>query len=165
VSGLATLYLPPSEDTDLESTGTLSSTGWQVRQHAQPLQVQAARFDEYADARSLTVDLIKIDVEDFEADVLEGMSAVIQRDRPFIVSEILPRNREHKNEHTRQVISQLDYSAYWITPCGLIRVTRFDFERSNTNFLLSPVSLQGEVLEGPSRLWELRHSQDAPAVA
>jgi hypothetical protein len=105
----------------------------------------------------MKIDLMKIDVEDFEADVLIGMQETIRRDHPFIVCEILPRNREHKNERTREVIQSLGYTAYWITPAGLIRVSRFDFEREFTNFLLSPVSLPGEVVDDPRHLWELRH--------
>jgi len=155
-SGSATFYLPPSEGKDLESTGTLSQNSWQVRQHAQPLQVNAVRLDDYESSHPMRVDLIKIDVEDFEADVLHGMEGLIRRDRPFIVCEILPRNREHRNERTRQALQALGYAAYWITPSGYIRVTRFDFEREFTNFLLSPVSIPGEVLTDPSALWQLK---------
>jgi FkbM family methyltransferase len=157
-SGPATLYLPPGGGKDLESTATLSSNSWQVRQHAQPLKVEAVTFDDYESRRPLRVDLVKIDVEDFEADVLRGMERVIRRDRPFIVCEILPRNREHKNERTRQVIESLNYTAYWITSGGFVRVSRFDFERPFTNFLLSPVSVEQEVLPDPLNLWALRQT-------
>jgi FkbM family methyltransferase len=155
-SGTATFYLPKGEGKDFESTGTLAPNSWQVRQHAQPLPVLATRFDEYESNHPMKVDLIKIDVEDFEAEVLLGMERVVRRDKPFIVCEILPRNREHKNESTRQVIDALNYTPYWITPYGYIRVTRFDFERELTNFLLSPVSVADEVLRDPSVLWELK---------
>jgi Methyltransferase FkbM domain len=107
----------------------------------------------------MRVDLIKIDVEDFEAEVLQGMLGVLGRDRPFIVCEILPRNREHKNENTRQILQQLGYTPYWITPQGYIRVSRFDFERLTTNFLLSPVAAPGEALADPAPLWEFRQEQ------
>jgi hypothetical protein len=111
------------------------------------------------------VDLIKIDVEDFEADVLRGMVGIVRRDQPFIVCEILPRNREHKNERTLQALESLDYTAYWMTPSGYIRVSRFDFERDSTNFLLSPVSVPGEVLSDPNPLWEARQRQARAGVA
>lgn len=157
-SGIATLYLPAAEEgKDLESTGTLATNSWQVRKHAQPLQVEAMRLDDYESRHRMRVDLIKIDVEDFEANVLLGMESVIRRDLPFIVCEILPRNREHKNERTRAVIESLGYTAYWITSAGYIRVSRFDFDRQFTNFLLSPVSLPDEVVDHPRGLWELRH--------
>jgi FkbM family methyltransferase len=155
-SGVATIYLPEAEGKDLESTGTLAANSWQVRQHARPLPVDAVRFDEYESRRPMKIDLVKIDVEDFEAEVLLGMEGIVRRDKPFIVCEILPRNREHKNERTRQVIQSLGYTPYWITPSGYIRVSRFDFEREFTNFLLSPVSVPGEVMRDPSPLWELK---------
>ena len=155
-SGVSTFYVPDAEGKDLESTGTLSVNSWQVRQHARPLQVATIRFDEYELSHPMRVDLIKIDVEDFEADVLHGMERVIRRDKPFIVCEILPRNREHRNERTRQVIQSLNYTPYWITPAGYIRVSHFDFERAFTTFLLSPVSVPAEVLPDPSLLWELK---------
>jgi FkbM family methyltransferase len=155
-SGTATLYLPSAEGKDLESTGTLAVNSWQVRQKAQPLQVETIRLDDYEARHPMRVDLIKIDVEDFEADVLLGMQGVILRDKPFIVCEILPRNREHKNERTRQVIESLNYTPYWITPSGHVRVSRFDFERELTSFLLSSVSTPDEVLLDLGLLWELR---------
>jgi FkbM family methyltransferase len=164
-SGSATLYLPSSESKDLESTGTLSGSGWQVRQKAQPVQVQSIRFDDYEAAHPMSVDLIKIDVEDFEADVLQGMSRVLRRDRPFVVCEILPRNREHKNERTREVLQALGYSIYWITSSAYIRVTRLDFEREFTNFLLSPVATPEEVLADPRPLWDAKQYESRTVVA
>jgi FkbM family methyltransferase len=155
-SGTATMYLPASTGKDFESTGTLSSNSWQVRQKAQPLQVETVRLDDFESRHPMQVDIVKIDVEDFEASVLEGMQRIVQRDLPFIVCEILPRNREHKNERTRQVVASLNYTPYWITPSGYVRVSRFDFEREFTNFLLSPVSTADEVLQDLAILWDLR---------
>ena len=155
-TGVASFYLPQAEGQDLESTGTLASSSWQVRHRSPSLQIQTIRFDEYESHHPIKVDLVKIDVEDFEADVLLGMEETVRRDKPFIVCEILPRNREHKNERTREVIRSLNYTPYWITPWGYIRVSRFDFERESTNFLLSPVSTPDEVLNDPSSLWALK---------
>jgi len=67
----------------------------------------------------MQVDLVKIDVEDFGADVLAGMQEVIRRDRPFIVCEVLPPG--HRNERTRDILAALGYQPYWITPSGYIR--------------------------------------------
>jgi FkbM family methyltransferase len=157
-SGTATFYLPPAEGMDVASTGTLADNGWQVRQKAQPLQVETIRLDDYELRHPMRVDLIKIDVEDFEAEALRGMERIIRRDKPFIVCEILPRNREHKNENTRRVIEMLNYTPFWVTSAGYIRVSRFDFERPFTNFLLSPVATEDEVLQDPAVLWERRGS-------
>lgn len=119
--------------------------------------VEVIRFDDYERTHPMRVDLVKIDVEDFEADVLEGMYATIQRDRPFIVCEILPRNKEHRNERTRKLVEALNYTAYWITASGYVRVSRFDFERKDSkDFLLSPISTASEIIDDLTVLFELR---------
>jgi len=117
------------------------------------------RFDDFERAHPMKVDLIKIDVEDFEAGVLAGMEQTIRRDRPFIICEILPRL--HRNERTRQIIESLGYTPYWITRAGLVRVSRFDFERrSSQDFLLSPVSVPGEVVTDLGVFLALRNSNN-----
>jgi FkbM family methyltransferase len=158
----ATLYVPDAEGKDCEATGTLATNSWQVRQGAPGHVVETIQFDDYEARHPMKVDLIKIDVEDFEADVLAGMPRIIKRDRPFIVCEILPRNKEHRNERTRQVVESFNYVPYWITPSGYIRVSRFDFERTDDrDFLLSPVSIPGEILTDLNLLWEQRQKSGA----
>ena len=155
-SGRATFFLPKSEDLDIESSGTLTDSGWQATQGSPLiLDVEALRFDEYEAHHPMRVDVIKIDVEDFEADVLEGMQEVIRRDQPFIVCEVLPR--AHRNRRTRETVEALNYQAYWITSAGYIRVPNFDFSRNQfTDFLLSPVSTSDVVLSTLEVLWELK---------
>jgi FkbM family methyltransferase len=162
VSGRATLFLPPGEGLDVESTGTLASDSWQSRKGSPRLEVETVRFDEYEARYPMRVDLIKIDVEDFEADVIEGMQKIILRDRPFIVCEILPRL--HGNQRTRRIVEALNYQPYWITSAGYIKVPRFDFERGNfTDFLLSPVSTPDIVLDKLDVLWDLKqHRVERP---
>jgi FkbM family methyltransferase len=156
-SGAATFFLPSTESKDSESTGTLVADSWQSRQHSPTIALQTTRFDDFERTHPMKIDLVKIDVEDFEAGVLAGMERTIRRDRPFIICEILPR--EHRNERTRQVVESLGYTAYWITPVGYIRVSRFDFERRfSQDFLLSPVSLPGEVITDLESFWALRES-------
>ena len=153
-TGTATLYLPSSESNDLEATGTLAAGSWQASRQSPAMEVRAARFDDLLPLPA-KVDLVKIDVEDFEASVLMGMKQTIRRDRPFIVCEILPRS--HRNEKTRQVLASLEYTAYWITSSGYIRVSSFDFERSDSrDFLLCPVAPTGEVVSDPAVFWDLR---------
>jgi FkbM family methyltransferase len=160
-SGDAKFYLPQGEGKDCEATGTMAADSWQVRHGSPHFQVQAIRFDDYDSLHPIKVDLVKIDVEDSEADVLTGMQRTIRRDRPFIVCEILPRNKEHKNERTRQIVESLRYTAYWITPGGWIRVSRFDFERGGCkDFLLSPVSAGEEVVTDLDLLWKLRRTSE-----
>jgi FkbM family methyltransferase len=167
-SGNANLYVPSSEGADFETTGTLATNSWQVRKGSAAVQVDAMRFDDYECVHPMKIDLIKIDVEDFEADVLEGMSATVRRDRPFIICEILERNREHRNERTRRLIENWNYTPYWIAPSGYIRVSRFDFPRKDSqDFILSPVSSRDEIIDNPSVLFEARSSlgkHDLPGI-
>lgn len=156
-TGIGVFNIPQSAGRDYETTGTLAPSGWQVRQGSPCAQVETIRFDDYERSHPMRVDLMKIDVEDFEADVLEGMYSTINRDRPFIVCEILARNKEHRNERTRQVIKALNYTAYWITNSGYVRVSRFDFERTDfQDFVLSPVSTDHEILDDLTVLLEAR---------
>lgn len=143
---------------DQEATGTLVSDSWQHRNGSQPLEIDAERFDEYESRSPTRVDLIKIDVEDFEADVLEGMQHTIRRDRPFIACEVLPRL--HRNQRTRKIVEALNYQPYWITPTGYVRVAGFDSSRSHfTDFLLSPVSTSDVVVDSLDVLWDLRKAE------
>lgn len=157
-SGRATLFLPAHDGIDPETTGTLAAESWQARKSAPRVEVEAIRFDEYEAQHPMRTDLVKIDVEDFESDVLDGMRSVIMRDRPFIVCEILPR--QHGNQRTRALVESFQYQPYWITPAGYVRVGRFDFNRGNwTDFLLSPVSTPDTVIDDLSTLVELRRAR------
>ncbi len=159
-SGKATFFLPCAEGKDLDSAGTLVADGWQATKNSPRMQVETVRFDDYEKRCPMPVDLIKINVEDFEADVLAGMHEVIQRDRPFIVCEVLPR--AHRNQRTQEIVAALQYQPYWITPSGYIRVSRFDFDRGDfQNFLLSPVSTPDIVLQNLEVLWDLRYARPA----
>lgn len=158
-TGSATLYLPRPEGRDYETTGTLVADSWQSRQRSPEITVETTRFDDFEYAHPMKVDLVKIDVEDFEAGVLAGMEQTIRRDRPFIICEILPR--QHRNERTRQIVDAMGYTPYWITRAGLIRVSHFDFERrASQDFLLSPVSVPGEVVTDLGVFWASRVSTD-----
>jgi FkbM family methyltransferase len=154
-SGKATFFLPKGADSDAESTGTLVSDGWQSRKGAPSMEVETMSFDDFETTHPMKVDLVKIDVEDFEAAVLHGMQDTIRRDRPFIVCEILPR--DHKNEETRKLIEDLGYTPYWITAGGsYVRVADFDFPRETCDFLLSPVTAKTSILSDLSELWKLK---------
>jgi FkbM family methyltransferase len=135
-TGKAEFYLPPSQSRDVESTGTLAEKSWQSRKEHTTLQVDTVKFDDFEAARSVPLQLVKIDVEDAEAKVLSGMARSIARDRPLIICEILPR--QHHNLRTLEVIRDLGYTAYWITSVGYVRVSNFEFERTAPDFLLSP---------------------------
>lgn len=153
-TGTATFYLPSTDSKDCEASGTLVADSWQSRKRSPQIAVETMRFDDFERSHPMKVDLVKIDVEDFEAGVLAGMEQTIQRDRPFIICEIL--GRTHRNERTWQVVESLRYTPYWITGSGYIRVSRFDFERrSSQDFLLSPVAVPEEIIADLESFWAL----------
>lgn len=163
-TGRATLFLPEAEGGETETTGTLAADSWQARKGATRIEVETVRFDDYEIHHPMRVDLVKIDVEDFEADVLEGMRGVIARDRPFIVCEVLPR--AHGNKRTLDIVESFNYQPYWITSAGYIKVPKFDFaRRAHTDFLLSPVSTHDIVLELPTVLWDLNRPRVSGGTA
>lgn len=154
-SGTGSLFLPEGEGLDIESTGTLAAESWQSKTGSPRIEIKTIRFDEYAAQHSNAIELIKIDVEDFEADVLDGMRETVARHRPFMVCEVL--SRPHKNARTLDFVQALNYQPYWITSAGYVKVSTFDFERRQyTDFLLSPVSDSAVVLGNLEVLWRLR---------
>jgi len=160
-TGKAKFLLPEGESSDCEATGTLVTDGWQGRIKAPSFDVDTTTFDDFERGHPMKVDVVKIDVEDFEAGVLAGMDSTIRRDRPFIVCEIL--QRQHKNEETRKIVGSLGYTPYWIprTNC-YVRVSHFDFKREfATDFLLSPVDI-GEVFTNLEDLWAVYQGKRPP---
>jgi len=154
-SGKAVFFLPKGVDADTESTGTLVADGWQSRKGAPAMEVETISFDVFEVSHPMKIEIVKIDVEDFEAAVLRGMQNTIRRDRPFVVCEIMPR--EHKNEETRKLIEDVGYTTYWITSGGsYVRVADFDFPRESCDFLLSPVAAKAPILRDLTELWKLK---------
>ena len=89
------------------------------------LEVETVRLDEYETRHPMRVDLIKIDVEDFEANVLEGMQKIIMRDRPFIVCEVLPRL--HRNQRICKIVEALNYQTLLDHARGLYQGSQVRF--------------------------------------
>jgi len=50
--------------------------------------VETITLDDYVEVKSLKPDLIKIDVEEAESLVLEGMTGILDRDKPGIIIEV-----------------------------------------------------------------------------
>ncbi|MDQ2658388.1 MAG: FkbM family methyltransferase, partial [Bacteroidota bacterium] len=73
--------------------------------------VRAERLDEYIKTLNLSsIDLVKVDTEGTENMVLEGMSSIIQRDKPIIICETLFNNIEAKLEEIMKLHGYLFYN-------------------------------------------------------
>lgn len=84
--------------------------GFGVRESLSGTSVQTATLDGLALER---VALIKVDVEGFEAHVIEGARATITRDRPLLYVE---NDRAEKSPALIDTIQKLGYRLYWHLP-------------------------------------------------
>ncbi|MEK6406925.1 MAG: FkbM family methyltransferase [Acidobacteriota bacterium] len=83
------------------------------------------------------VDLVKIDTESTEPQVLRGMIETLQRDRPFIVCEVLGRGSERELE---EALSSIGYRYYHLTPRGPILRERIEGHPEWLNYLFTTLS-------------------------
>jgi FkbM family methyltransferase len=139
--GRATLYQPTQSTAILEeSASTLREDSWQSRrQERQEIPVEVETMDTFLARVGIAGRLlIKIDVEDFESQVLAGATETLKTRRPVIVCEILPR--EHGNRETWSVIDGHGYVPFAITPTGCFRIGQEDLVggRSFLDVLLVP---------------------------
>jgi FkbM family methyltransferase len=97
--------------------------------------VAVTRVDDFVAARALHADLIKLDVEGFEPDALEGMAQTLQRDRPSLLIEVLPGSSERLLAQLQGLV-QAGYGYYLLTDDGLIESRSAVRPRDNRNVLL-----------------------------
>jgi FkbM family methyltransferase len=139
--GEATIFLPIVDGgMEEETTGTLRKDSWQHSKAHETYVVSTRKLDSVLlgkDARAL----IKIDVEDYEANVLKGAAKVLRTVKPIIVCEILPR--AHGNQQTFDILQENDYLLFGISASGLMRFAKLDLlgNRPFTDFLLVPASI------------------------
>jgi FkbM family methyltransferase len=80
--GEAILHVPQSEDT---SWSSLSARSFE---EGDPVPVRVVDLDSVVSARSLRPTFVKIDVEGFELDVIDGMAGVLAGARPVVLCEV-----------------------------------------------------------------------------
>jgi FkbM family methyltransferase len=94
-------------------------------------------LDKYLDSKSAP-DLIKVDVEGFEFEVMLGSQAIITKDKPTIVIELLRKWMKPFNRHPQDVIDLLvpkGYLVYAIQENGLKAIHIIDDSTVENNFL------------------------------
>lgn len=142
--GQSTIYLPIVDSTiEEESTATLRKDSWQSKKPNRiEFQVKTQKLDTFFKSHKVTAPLvIKIDVEDFEYNVLKGAYNTLVTHKPVIVCEIL--QREHGNQDTYDFLTACEYSIFAITQNGLFGLLKDDFfnPRNFNDFLLIPNSM------------------------
>lgn len=111
VSGWSTLAIEPSE-------------GFTFLQKAGKRLVKVVTLDDYCLQQDLIPSLIKIDVEGFETQVLQGACTLLKRTRPIIVIEMNPMRLESAGSSATQLaehLHEIGYELFHIDPSKLPR--------------------------------------------
>lgn len=106
--GAAVLY-----EADRADDGSHSIIAGVPAQTLRPRQVRVVTLDDYASTSNCRPALIKIDVEGYEARVLDGASRLLATDpRPFVVLETGDRLADLIGESARSVLGRLEAMGY-----------------------------------------------------
>jgi FkbM family methyltransferase len=85
------------------------------------------------------VDLVKIDVEGFEADVLRGMQRVVAENSPHIIMEY----SDETSPVAGEILDQYGYDIFHLRESGPMRVETFAFDNNFKNYLAKPRAKNG----------------------
>jgi FkbM family methyltransferase len=153
--GTIVLHVPATK----ASLPTSASTVEEFRGESQPITVPAISLDRYVQQHGIEhVDLMKIDTETTEYQVLEGAAALLQRDEPAMVCEVLPQTPEPAIiPALERLLRPLGYRYFWITAAGLQETARPLGDEQNVfnNYLFIP----------PRRMSQVAHLIAAGPVA
>jgi len=125
---------------------TSSSLSYEFMRRADDLTVSSVpviTLDRFVKENNIDrVDLVKIDTESTEPQVLRGMNRTLQRDKPFVVCEVLGRGCERELE---EALRPIGYRYYHLTPGGPVLRERIEGHPEWLNYLftiLSPAEVQ-----------------------
>jgi FkbM family methyltransferase len=138
-----TFYPPTGAN---QGTGTLGDT-LPGNASANPIDVQVVRGDDFFAANRLpSISLLKMDVEGYELNVLEGLKQTLLRDRPPILMEILREPSSGSDSRKATSVKSLLYPDHLLFEVGISRgqYTLRPFSMGSTEeALVLPIELSG----------------------
>jgi hypothetical protein len=101
-------------------------------------KVQVVRLDDLIEKLEVKqVDFVKIDVEGFESEVLDGMKRTIEKYKPIIFCEIHGENKANPDPAaTLSFMADLGYTAFALESGELRQTTSHD--GANINYIFAP---------------------------
>lgn len=136
--GDAPFYCHPNTHSGIPSTSGLSKMFFELPYYVDAgmsprITARVIRLDDFVKERRIArVDLVKIDTETTEPDVLRGMSAVLKRDRPDLIFEVLPWL--DTDERIDEILRPLDYRYYLLTGHGVQERSHISGEQTHRNY-------------------------------
>ena len=130
---------------------TDSSSCQGFRDQVEEYRLPTTTLDAFSNSRQMSrVDLLKIDAEATEAKVIRGALQTIQKDRPFIICEVL-ENIDHG--YLEQSLRSLNYGFYHITPERLHRHAHLQgsLNVEQRNYLFVPAGKEAALAERCAR--------------
>lgn len=132
-AGMAEFYHINAE---LPTSSSLSHDFMKQADDLRCSQVSVISLDEFAERQGIGgVDLVKIDTETTEPEVLQGMTGILERDRPDILCEVL--HGRGTGELLERALGPRGYHFYLLTPDGPQRHDHILGHPEWLNYLLS----------------------------
>jgi FkbM family methyltransferase len=131
-SGQTRFFTDPER---LPTSSGLSERFFRETAHV-PISVRVERLDDLLDSEGVgSVGLMKIDTESTEPDVIDGARRSIERDRPFIVCEVLSEAAAAALDDRRK---DLGYRSYALSETGPVAEERIRPDPVRLNHLFVP---------------------------
>jgi FkbM family methyltransferase len=140
-NGIATLHHAAA---GIPSDSTLADGAFVENDAVATTTVPVIRVDDFAAERGLRIDLMKVDTERTEPDVLHGMSATLQRDRPAIVCEVLEESSVAASLEAE--LSPFGYEYHLLTSAGPVHHEAIEPHPIWRNWLFVPVERADELV-------------------
>lgn len=103
-----------------------------------PIEVEVIDLDSYCEARGIKPDMVKLDVEGYEPEAIEGMSALLTDHVPsWVVCEVVSAKARPKPEDVIGAMAKFGYKGYGIASDGSL-ADRFALQQTENLCFVAP---------------------------